>query len=446
MAFIILYFCYTEYMVNLYDILYKEPALKRYQMPSELEGLARKLVLSGRMRVEAYEQSNFVRFSRPSEGVNRTFSYRELCDATHLERTKQIIRNSLSGHFNGIYLEEKVTSEFVRLQEEVKKIFGIDSKTELMLARVIVQTAEPVVIMLLLEEHADLFISYSYNIGDMLDIQAWKDVGSNSGLQSVDMLGAGVFISCDGDPFVSNSEKRHNGEGFNALARLMIIGGQELGHFADLIRNENGIKVGRHSAYAHRPKKQVGISRLDDIDNCYRILDNLNKLGLQNLKDLESRLHFFIDKKRKGFVRISASIRVYFITRKIIASYKKYNLKFLKDIKKDKYNHIGCKISDMILDMLFNLEPKADVYKRSNPKEEEAIACIEALARVPQQVNKWGHTVTKAMTPNLYQIYYQQVIPSCIKAYENISNKPYNFKVSNKMLPYRIIQRLFAPD
>ncbi len=69
--------------------------------------------------------------------------------------------------------------------------------------------------------------------------------------------------------------------------------------------------------------------------------------------------------------------------------------------------YIASKIVAMAIDMRFNLSPKADAYAREDPVEEEAIACVEALARVPQQANKWGHRLTRAMMPNLYRIYYK---------------------------------------
>ncbi len=45
------------------------------------------------------------------------------------------------------------------------------------------------------------------------------------------------------------------------------------------------------------------------------------------------------------------------------------------------------------------------------PEAEEAIACVEALARVPQQVMKWGYLTTKSTMHDLYKIYYGEVIP-----------------------------------
>ena len=64
-------------------------------------------------------------------------------------------------------------------------------------------------------------------------------------------------------------------------------------------------------------------------------------------------------------------------------------------------------------DMLFNLTPVAEVYRRKDPNEEEAIVCIEAVARVPQQVVKWGHEAVRASTPALYALYYGEIVPAC---------------------------------
>ena len=76
--------------------------------------------------------------------------------------------------------------------------------------------------------------------------------------------------------------------------------------------------------------------------------------------------------------------------------------------------------------MAFNLEPKADVYSNPDKNIEIAIACIEALARVPQQVNKWGHHNTRFFWPHLYSFYYSVVIPQDIADYEAMSGKKFN--------------------
>jgi len=82
-------------------------------------------------------------------------------------------------------------------------------------------------------------------------------------------------------------------------------------------------------------------------------------------------------------------------------------------------------IQAMIEDMKDNLNPVADVYKREDKEAEIAIACVEALARVPQQANKWGHITTSIMMKNLYIVYYEEVIPDLINVYEHITGKPY---------------------
>ncbi|MBN8531888.1 MAG: DUF2748 family protein, partial [Alphaproteobacteria bacterium] len=109
----------------------------------------------------------------------------------------------------------------------------------------VVQAAHPSVIRLLLKEGTEVFISYEHLIGDLLDLATWREQKSNSGMQSTSMEGTAVYISCGGDPLAHLGEKRPHdphdremrfGDGFPALARLLVIGAQELGHYADLIR------------------------------------------------------------------------------------------------------------------------------------------------------------------------------------------------------------------
>jgi hypothetical protein len=103
--------------------------------------------------------------------------------------------------------------------------------------------------------------------------------------------------------------------------------------------------------------------------------------------------------------------------------------------------NLGSQLAICLADMRFNLAPKADAYSRDNPVEEEAIACIEALARVPQQMNKWGHKATRVLMPNLYKIYYTQVIPACIKSYQVLSGRKYN-RFQFTKLPLSLCHRI----
>jgi hypothetical protein len=72
----------------------------------------------------------------------------------------------------------------------------------------------------------------------------------------------------------------------------------------------------------------------------------------------------------------------------------------------------GEALSAFVEDMAFNLAPQAEVYRDADPLVEEAIAVIEAVARVPQQVNKWGHKPVMKAWPNLYQFYFGIVMPA----------------------------------
>jgi hypothetical protein len=425
---------YIPIMENVYHILYKKPALEKWQMPYELEDLAKQLVYSGRFRIDAAEKVNFVRFSRPADNINMVFSYRELCDAHLVERTTAIIQNSLSRRFKGAKLLEKTKSEFDRLHHDVTKIVGVDAKTEMKLARAIVQATDPCVMQLLLLEGAELFISYAHTVGDMLDIQSWQAVGDSSGLQSTGYRESSVFVSCGGNPFLPEDKKEFSGDGFNALARMLVIGGQELGHFSDIIRNKRGQKVSRHSAdlSGMRAKEHTRQARINDIKYSTEIKKFLDSINLHQVSELERHLKFFKEHKRRGLVVMNTMRQANNGVRRILKKCNKAGLDFLTVVHRDDHKHLACQIEMMTGDMLANLTPKADAYMRPDPVEEEAIACIEALARVPQQVNKWGHLVTSNMMPDLYKIYYEEVLPACKETYEHMTGHKYQFILTNK--------------
>ncbi len=276
-------------MENIYNIVEKKVLLERWEMPRELERLALQLVRSGRFRIDADDMCNFVRFASPSDYINLVFSYRELCDPDLIPRTAGIVRQVLSMRLRGAALDKKVASEMERLQHDVMKILGVDAQTEMRLARAIVQAAHPVVMLLLLAEGAELFISYSHTVGDMLDIQSWQSAGSSSGLQSTGHMESAVFVSCGGNPFLPEDKIRYEGEGLDALARMVVIGGQELGHFSDIMRDKNGRKTSRYSANlsATRAKKEIREARLLDIKNVEGIQKKLFTLGAMELAELE---------------------------------------------------------------------------------------------------------------------------------------------------------------
>ncbi|MDB2414896.1 DUF2748 family protein [Rickettsiales bacterium] len=433
---------------NIYHIVSKKPALEAWEMPPELEELANELLKSGLLRIDAYDQTNFVRFLRPHERACLFFSHYELLDPQYIPQTLRTIEQVLEKSID--YTPQDAQDSLERLQNEARLSFQIEDEAKLKIARIAVQAADPVVIKLLLLEKTQLFISYSHTVGDMLDVSSWQVFGSSSGLQSTEgNKSAAVFVSCGGSPIASAPEDYDEsqifGDGPPALARFMVIGGQELGHYSDIIRDKYGNYIGRHSSniYGTKAKKNVRLGRIYDINICNKIYDKLIELGLSKAVSAENDAAFYKKQTKisgAGKRRIRKAKRV---GKKFLKICKKNNMGYVLGLPESQYP--ATQINMAVQDMLFNLAPQADAYKRSNPKEEEAVACIEALARIPQQVNKWGHSATKHMMPNLYKIYYEQLIPSCIKAYENLSGMPYNFTLSKPKIPLSIsIKRFFG--
>jgi len=421
-------------MENIYHVTYKKIATHYWEMPHELEKLAQMLVKAGRLRIDADEAANFVRFSLPESHVHIVFSYRELCDVELIPRTNSMMKDLLGHRYRGAELEDEVSRRFHKLQHEVRKILGISSSVEIRLARAMVQAAHPAVILLHIAEGAELFISYSHNVGDMMDIRSWQAVGDSSGLQSIGPMENAVFVSCNGDPLLPENKKRHEGEGLNALSRMIVIAGQELGHFSDIKRSKNGRYLTRYSTNisSTKAKPEAAKARFDDIERVKKALQRLEEIGAKDLAILENSLKFFRDKKRKDITVLNTSRRVNNKTRSFLHRLGKLKLSSFAKIPPYDTPYYASKMLTMCADMAFNLEPKADAYSREDPIEEEAIACVEALARVPQQVNKWGHINTRILMPNLYKIYYGQVIPGCIEAYENLSGNKYKFRITKK--------------
>jgi hypothetical protein len=245
-------------------------------------------------------------------------------------------------------------------------------------------------------------------------------------MQSTDGSNVCIYVSCGGDPFAKNSETNPTyGNGWAALARLQIIAGQEIGHFADIKRNHEGKQISRHSANfaCTIAKPHVIVARKNDIARCKALSKVLVKCGLNKLIKIENKLKFYDKQKLNG-------IRVWWL--KLFAKYYRHRL-LSKAIKKklffikrfDREKFIALSITAMIEDMHTHLSPIAEVYKREDPEAEEAISCIEALARVPQQANKWGYLTTRATMHDLYKIYYNEVIPSLIENYQHVTRTRY---------------------
>lgn len=391
---------------NLYHLLHFIPSTERWEMPPGLERAAGQLVRSGKLRINADAYRNFVRHGTSDDDL--TFTARELSDMALLPETRARLQR-LVPRAQG---PDAVDELLLRLRNDLKKARGVEQRKELQVARVLAQSCHPAVFQLLLESGAEVFVSYSHNVGDLMGVHDWESHGLASGLQATNERKLQVYVSCGGDPFFEGDQKTYITDGFPALARMVVIGGQELGHFADLIRNDGRI-VGRYSV---QPTALAG--RRADIAHLKQIRAHFGK-RLAALKRAEDGLAFYDKRSKFSLHWLTWQVRraIAFIPFRFMPRPKGLPLWFTT------YPRLraGTALQMFLDDMEFNLTPQADVYKRTNPREEEEIACIEATARVPQQVNKWGNAAVAAAWPNLHRLYCGQVILGCWSA---ISNPP----------------------
>jgi hypothetical protein len=433
---------FKDLMASLYHIIDKIPIFDEYGIEVEYETLAQKLVSSGLLRIDTDDKRNFVRFSYPKKSINKAFSYKELYEPFLQDKTYNFFKSVLDLNQNNEATNQKIKQEINRLKRDLSKLQIPDDKLALKLARLFVQSAHPIVISWLLLEEVEVYIAYSNIIGDVMDINTWQIAGENSGMQSTNGISASVFVSCGGNPFgETNKEHPAFGDGWPAIARLQIIAAQELGHYADIIRDAYMRHIDRHSAdiMGRRAKPAVIAARKQDIQNSFAFLNSLEPYGIKKLIKHEEALKFFRKNKVFNLTYLYHMLMIYYYKNNIFNNAYRLNMQFIRKFAHDDY--CGLMLRALSEDMLFNLSPQADVYKRSDKDEEEAIACIEALARVPQQVIKWGHLPTKFFMGELYNIYYREVIPSLINHHQEITGITYrrNYQSINLPLKEKII-------
>jgi Protein of unknown function (DUF2748) len=428
-------------MSSLYHILDKLPDLDPYDIQIEYEELAKELVNGGKMRVDTDMYCNFARFTDPRLGTNLMFSKEELIDQKLIPETRKIFAGIYGKSLSSKELEIKINAIFKQLLSQINKLLPVSVELMMNLARIFVQSAHPIAIKWLLHDKVEVFITYSHNIGDMMDMVSWKHSGGNSGMQRTDGKSVAIFVSCGGNPFEENSKDHPTiGDGWAAIARMQIIAAQEIGHFADIKRDIYGRQIGRYSANFEctAPSDEARVGRINDIKNCDNLLTQLQKAGLTGLIKYDESLKFYTKNNVSNIQTLLLELMQFIYKQKLLRYAHNNKLIFVKRFKKERY--MGTMIRAMILDMQSNLSPNADVYKRDNQDAEEAIACIEALARVPQQVMKWGYLTTSYVMKDLYTIYYKTVIPSLVYNYQAMTNKPYrrNYSYPKKTLLYYI--------
>jgi hypothetical protein len=437
---------------NLYHILFEKPCFHDYDTSKQIDLLATAIVESGRLRIDAGDKVNFTRFWCSSHHSTYVFSYRELYDHKILKNTIKLLKNIYSYKAsNNRQLNGIVNNQINKLRNNLRKYNSVSQELEMQIARVFVQSAHPAVIMMLILESVEIFITYGFVIGDVMDIPNWKTHGNNSGMQSTNSREVAIFVSCGGDPFDftedKNSKKeRTYGDGFPALARFMVIAAQEIGHYSDIMRNIHGQQISRYSANfaGTKAKEHVKLGRKKDMRNLPLLAKKLTILGLDDLIRVEKSLQFYQSLEKFWFKRCYLIIKIWMMQKIFIRKCKKSKLNFVASLDNIHQKMLGININMMIEDMKFNLAPIADVYQDPDKEVEEAIACVEAVARVPQQVVKWGHLAAKTFMSKLYKIYYGEIIQGSIVAYEAISHKKYNFKITKrKMIWLRKLKTYF---
>ena len=421
---------------NLYHLLAFLPATEAWEMPQPLEALAQQLVASGKLRINAETTRNFVRYGTANSDI--TFTQRELTDTALASTTRTKVARLVAPAMG----EQGIADVWAHLKNELKKARGVSAEKEIRVARVLVQSAHPSVIQLLIASGTEVFVSYAHSVADLMAVHEWETHGKNSGLQATEASGTAVYISAGGDPFFEGEQRTYVTDGFPSLARMVVIAGQELGHFADLRRSPRGI-IGRWSTDIHHSRLRADPAardgRLSDMRTVAELKKTYRSLGLNRLRNAEKGVAFYHHR-----LRFSPPWFLYQFYRCIVWSLftrrcRKHKL--LTKFKVFPYMRLGEAIEHYLSDMAFNLAPEADVYRDPDPLVEEAIAVIEAVARVPQQVHKWGYSGVIQAWPVLNQFYYGTIIPACMAVVPQPLHPPILSKLQNLIIAWRHLIR-----
>lgn len=396
---------------NLYHLLSFLPATEAWDMPPVLEALAQQLAASGKLRINADTTRNFVRYGTSNSEI--TFTQRELTDAALASTTRAKVARLVAPAMG----EQGIADVWAHLKNELKKARGVSAEKEMRVARVLVQSAHPSVIQLLLASGTEIFVSYAHNVADLMAVHEWEKNGTASGLQATESSGTAVYVSAGGDPFFEGEQRTYVTDGFPSLARMVVIAGQELGHFADLRRSPRGI-IGRWSTDIHhshlRADPVARDGRLADMRTVAALHNAYKSAGLALLRRTEKGVAFYHHR-----LRFSPPWFFYQLWRFVawgLFTHRCRKRKLLVNFKTFPYIRLGDAIEQYLADMAFNLAPDADAYRNPDPLIEEAILVIEAVARVPQQVHKWGYFGVAQAWPELNRFYYGTIIPSCMAA------------------------------
>ena len=148
--------------------------------------------------------------------------------------------------------EQKIKSIFDNLKKQIQRLQSVKKEVTEILTHLLVQSDHTMVIRWSLLNKTEVFLTYSHNIGDMMDMVSQQRVGRNSSMQSTN----GMDLSICDNPFAENNKDHPTyGNGFAAAARFQIITAQELSHFADIKRDDRGKQIICPSANFSSTKK-----------------------------------------------------------------------------------------------------------------------------------------------------------------------------------------------
>jgi hypothetical protein len=412
---------------NKYDRLFNLPKLDAGELTVTQELLAQTIVRRGLLRISDDAACNFINLPLLNGKKSISFSTREVFNKKFVERTKQRIFNNLTIE-ESKYAEDAVNAKMTFLRKELRKFISIPHEMEFKIARMFVQAAHPAVISNIINEEVKIFISFSHSISDLLGMQSWQHNSNNSGMQSSSAEDIAIYVSCGGNPFIDPEKSEYSGDGFNAMARFMIVAAQEIGHFADINKMQG---YGSRFSLNYRSMQadvECNDARNKDIAIVNKIRKKLEKCGLKYLVGLERKVE--VQKKYRAFSISVQLMKLYLVIFRnffrLYCNSRGINIHNYITIK----NGLGVDIVECISDYLFNLAPRSDAYRFENKNWETAIACAEALARVPQQEVKWGKDITGYFMPNLQKFYYKKVISAEVKFYEINTGK--KFSVNNR--------------
>ena len=150
-------------MSLVYHILDKIPGIYQEEMQIEYENLAKDLLSSGRMRVDTDYYCNFSRFTDPSSGITLMMTKEELTNPKLLELSRKTIKN-LYLQKNKNLTNDQITKIITELLNQTKKLLSVDFNIQMQLARILVQSAHPIVIKWLLLDRTQIFIANTSRI------------------------------------------------------------------------------------------------------------------------------------------------------------------------------------------------------------------------------------------------------------------------------------------